>query len=214
MTRLLAVAGRVDGRLYGGGIRSVAVDLVVSCGDVPFGYLDFVVSMLNRPLVYVPGDEDPDLSVDPTPALAVAPFPLPGMAQPPAEPPGPAGGFNLDGRLGRVAGLEIAGLGGGVRDDGRAANCYTAPQMRARGRRLRRRAAYRRLFRRRPLDVLITHEAGAVAELVGRLAPRVLLHAGERDQRRVGRTLVVGVVPSQTIELYPDGSDRVLGGGT
>jgi Icc-related predicted phosphoesterase len=32
------------------------VDLVISCGDLPYYYLEFIVSMLNKPLYYVRGN--------------------------------------------------------------------------------------------------------------------------------------------------------------
>lgn len=34
------------------------VDLVISCGDLTADYLDFVMSMLNVPCYYVPGNHD------------------------------------------------------------------------------------------------------------------------------------------------------------
>ena len=36
--------------------RFCDIDLVLSCGDLPFEYLEFVVSMLNKPLFYVFGN--------------------------------------------------------------------------------------------------------------------------------------------------------------
>ncbi|HSN24247.1 MAG TPA: metallophosphoesterase, partial [Methylomicrobium sp.] len=33
-------------------------DLIISCGDLPAPYLDFISSMLNRPMFYVRGNHD------------------------------------------------------------------------------------------------------------------------------------------------------------
>lgn len=37
------------------------VDVVISCEDLCCEYLDYLVSMLNVPLLYVPGNHDNDL---------------------------------------------------------------------------------------------------------------------------------------------------------
>jgi len=34
------------------------VELVLSCGDLPYYYLEYIVSMLNVPLLYVHGNHD------------------------------------------------------------------------------------------------------------------------------------------------------------
>jgi len=38
--------------------RCSDVDLVVSCGDLPFSYLEYIASTLNRPCFYVRGNHD------------------------------------------------------------------------------------------------------------------------------------------------------------
>src|SRR5512146_1789494 len=35
------------------------VDLVIGCGDLPYYYLEYIVSMLNRPLYFVRGNHAP-----------------------------------------------------------------------------------------------------------------------------------------------------------
>lgn len=35
------------------------VDLVIGCGDLPYYYLEYIISMLNRPLYYVRGNHAP-----------------------------------------------------------------------------------------------------------------------------------------------------------
>src|SRR5947207_13025186 len=58
--RILAITDEVDGRLYNPGLaaRRGQVDLVLSCGDIPPYYLDFVASMVGAPLYGVHGNHD------------------------------------------------------------------------------------------------------------------------------------------------------------
>src|SRR5262249_58105031 len=53
MTRLLAVADEVDEALYGDALSRLRPDLIVSAGDLPFDYLENLVTRANVPLVYV-----------------------------------------------------------------------------------------------------------------------------------------------------------------
>src|SRR6266536_1512403 len=59
---VLAVSDEVDEGLYAdlGPVR--AAKLVVACGDLPFEYLGYLMNGLDVPLVFVPGNHDPDLS--------------------------------------------------------------------------------------------------------------------------------------------------------
>ena len=71
----------------------------MSCGDLPFDYLEYLVSRLDVPLLYVPGNHDP--SVNP-PDMTWMPL----AAEMPR--PGPEGCENIDCRLVEVSGLRIA----------------------------------------------------------------------------------------------------------
>jgi calcineurin-like phosphoesterase family protein len=189
VTRLLAISDEVDAKLYDPDVKELEVDLVVSCGDLPFDYLEFVMSALNVPLVYVPGNHDPDLKGHQLDAETIGlTWTGPPFAK---EAPGPLGGINVDGRIVDEAGLRIAGLGGSVRYS-RGPNQYTQIEMRRRARRLERRARFRRLRDGRGVDVVVAHSppAGvgddpgdpahrgfeAYRRLVERLSPRLLLH--------------------------------------
>lgn len=57
---ILAVADSVSPLLYDyfQAERWAEIDLILSCGDLPAGYLDFLVSSLNVPLLYVHGNHD------------------------------------------------------------------------------------------------------------------------------------------------------------
>jgi hypothetical protein len=62
--RILAVCDEVDGRLYGPGLaeRRGQYDLLLSCGDVPPYYLDFIASTLNLPIFGIHGNHDESLA--------------------------------------------------------------------------------------------------------------------------------------------------------
>src|SRR5215472_5583373 len=150
VVRLLAMSDEVDDALYAQPGR-VHAELILACGDLPFSYLARVMNALDAPLVFVPGNHDPDLS-----GYRVSRAGLVLRAGLPAEPPWPSGAINADGEVVDVAGLRMAGLGGCRRySDG--PNQYTEWQQRLRARALTRRARWRRVRDGRGVDVLLTH---------------------------------------------------------
>jgi len=213
VTRILAVADEVDEGLYGDKLERLQPDIVLSCGDLPFDYLEYIVSRLNVPLLYVPGNHDPDLKpIDDT-------F-MPLHAEPRRH--GPEGCVNVDGRVTDAAGLRIAGLGGSMRYKP-GPNQYTPAQMRWRAVPIEMLARLRRSDGKRRLDVLLTHAppegfSGKENDLAHRgfpvfnrliktLAPRLHVHGHihpygvEQPDRRLGGTLIVNAVPHRLIEI-------------
>jgi predicted phosphodiesterase len=212
VTRILAIADEVDEALYTDKLARLRPDVVVSCGDLPFDYLEYVVSRLDVPLVYVPGNHDPELrSSDPTwtPLRTEAPK------------PGPPGCDNADGRVVTAAGLRIAGLGGSMRYK-RGPNQYTDAEMRWRALSLAVRIKLNRARGPRKLDVLLTHSPppgwgarddlahrgfAAFLPLVKDLAPKVLIHGHvhpygrSTPERYLGGTQIINAVPSRMIEI-------------
>jgi uncharacterized protein len=59
--RILTISDKVEPVLYGPYIRERVgkVDLVLACGDLPYHYLEYAVSLLDVPLYYVHGNHDP-----------------------------------------------------------------------------------------------------------------------------------------------------------
>ncbi|MDP9115729.1 MAG: metallophosphoesterase [Actinomycetota bacterium] len=184
MVRVLAIADEVDERLWWdvGPVRGV--DLVLACGDLPLEYLGHLMNCLDVPLVFVPGNHDPDLT-----GYRASRSGLMLRAGLPEEPPWPPGALNADGRLVDVLGLRIAGLGGCVRY-GAGPNQYTDRQYTRRAWRLR---AHARWAARdgRGVDVMLTHAPPrglgdaevaphrgirSLPNLVAHLRPRWLLH--------------------------------------
>ena len=108
--------------------RLKGIDLILSAGDLKAEYLSFLVTMANRPLLYVPGNHDG------------------GYAQRPPE-----GCQCIDGKLVTVGGLRILGLGGSALYNG-GPHQYTEKQMRRRIHRLRLKLALTS-----GVDIVLTH---------------------------------------------------------
>ena len=216
MARILAIADEVAEVLYGDALPRLRPDVVLSCGDLPFDYLENLVTRAGVPLIYVLGNHDPDLSRRST---LIGAWPTVGYG-PNDAIPGPQGCDSAEGRVLEAAGLHIAGLGGSLRYK-EGPNQYTQGEMRRRALRLEARARLRRGFGR-GVDVIITHapplgvgDAGDLAHqgfaafhrLVGQLRPRVLLHGHVHPihrrmvDRAVGATLVVNAIPYRLLEV-------------
>ena len=91
MVLVLAVSDEVDNALYAdvGAVREAR--LIVACGDLPFDYLGYLMNALDVPLVFVPGNHDPDVS-----GYRTSHAGLTLQAGLPARPPWPAGAVNAD----------------------------------------------------------------------------------------------------------------------
>ena len=142
MVRVLAVADEVCDPLWGPRSAALAPDVVIAAGDLPWDYLEYLASTVNRPVVFVPGNHDP--AVSRARQHRSGQYLHAGM---PCEPPRPAGCLNADGTVLDVAGLRIAGLGGCVRYRP-GPNQYSQREYRRRAGHLMRRVG--RAQRRRP----------------------------------------------------------------
>jgi Icc-related predicted phosphoesterase len=107
------------------------IELVVSCGDMPSGYLEFITSVLSVPLFYVCGNHDIHYT---------------------ERPPG---GENLHRRIVEYKGLTFVGLEGSMMYNKEPLQ-YTDGQMAAMVRRLGFALAFRRM-RGLGVDVFVTH---------------------------------------------------------
>ena len=215
--KILAISDEVVPALYDPGIESRYgdVDLVLSCGDLPNYYLEFIVTMLNVPLYYVKGNHD---------VRAGAHFQVGwdgrrGITKASLEP---GGCVNIDGRVVEHRGLLIAGLEGSMRYK-LGPNQYTQTEMGLRALGLGMKLLPRMLLRRRYLDILITHAAPfgihdgqdrchtgfrAFLQFMERCRPQYLIHGHTHvyDQRlptktRYRDTMVVNTHPYRILEV-------------
>jgi calcineurin-like phosphoesterase family protein len=220
---VLAVSDEVDDALLADLHAVRQAQLIVACGDLPFEYLGQLMNMLNVPLVFVPGNHDPDIS-----GYSTSRAGLPLRAGLPATPPWPDGAISAEQRIVDAAGLRLAGLGGCRRySDG--PNQYTEWQQARRARALSRRARWRRARDGRGVDVLLTHAPPegigdgadlphqgfrALHRLTAQLQPALLLHghvhphAAAAGEHRLGRTVVRNVVGRHLLEIEPGTGDQ------
>jgi Calcineurin-like phosphoesterase len=148
---VLAVSDEVAEGLLADPSQARSAQLILAAGDLPAEYLGALMNALDLPLVFVPGNHDPEQS-----GYRVTKSGLVTRAGFPARPPWPLGAVNADGRVVDVAGLRIAGLGGCLRYR-EGPNQYTERQQTRRARALRRRARWRARRDHRRVDVLLTH---------------------------------------------------------
>ena len=178
------------------------VEAVVTCGDLPFEYLEYVVTVSGAPLYYVQCNHDPDEG---------------------AKSPG--GCVPLDGCVVDVGGgLVLAGLSGSRWYSG-GPNQYTERAMSRRVRAMSARISLRRLSGGGRPAVFVSHAPplglgdredpahtgfGAFVGLIDRHEPRLWLHGhvhlyGPQDREnretRRGKTRVVNVYGHRTFEV-------------
>lgn len=140
---ILAVSDRVPDHLYNSYVHQnyPDVDLLVGCGDLPFYYLEFLVSALNVPLVYVRGNHDavPQYTVDQRVLTGVQ------------------GGTDVHRRVFVCNGLLIAGLEGSMRYRPDDPLMYSESEMRWQVLLLAPHLLWNRIRYGRALDILVTH---------------------------------------------------------
>ena len=153
--KILCIADHIDPLVYSASVkeRFRDVGLVLSAGDLPLNYYDFIVSTLNKPLLFVFGNHNlrgmeqfrgaPDV---------VGRFP-PQRRE--VDPPA-TGATYVSGRVRREKGVLVAGLGGSRWYNG-GENQYTDLQAYLRLAVLAPRLLVNRLRFGRYLDVLLTH---------------------------------------------------------
>ncbi|MDR0389929.1 MAG: metallophosphoesterase [Spirochaetaceae bacterium] len=153
--KILCIADQIDPLVYTASIkeRFADIDLVLSAGDLPMEYLDFIVSSLNKPLLFVFGNHNledlgqyqKDYSIVGQQAFRMDMFRGSGATYT---------GF----RVTREGKLLVAGLGGCMRYN-RGNNQFTDSQMYLKIFALIPRLIFNRIFHGRFVDILLTHAA-------------------------------------------------------
>jgi Icc-related predicted phosphoesterase len=198
--KILALSDQVVPLIYSSTVRErfADVELIVGCGDLPAYYLEYVVTQLNVPLVYVPGNHDPDeLNVP--------------------------GGTSVDGKLMQVNGAVVVGLGGSRRYKPKGTHQYTEAEMSWRSVRLLLKYLPTRLVKGRWVDLLVTHAPpkgihdasdlahqgfAAFRHFVRAFRPSMMLHGHSHAIRNLDETRsqlysceIVNVFPYQVVDL-------------
>jgi len=207
---VLAVSDEVDARIHSASLRERMghVQFVVGCGDLPATYLEFLADALDRPVYYVLGNHQEELT----------------RGGDRGRRRHPLGGTDLGGRVVRdpASGLILAGLPGSPRYSG-GPEQYTEPEIYWLIGRMVPRLLWNRWRHGRALDVLVSHAPArglgdredpahrgfhAIRRFLGWFAPAYHLHGHvhlyDRSQSHVlhaGGTTVVNVFPYQLVEL-------------
>jgi uncharacterized protein len=140
IVKILAVSDQVVERIYtlSSSGQFQEVELIFGCGDLPYEYLEYVVTMLNVPLFYVPGNHDPKFDIKSAGSRA-------------------QGGSNLDLKTVRYNKFLIGGFGGCVRYRPDGVNQYTQAEAYLRAFWMIPKLLINRIQYGRALDVLISH---------------------------------------------------------
>jgi len=204
--KILAVSDQVLDRIYtlssNGHFQDM--ELILGCGDMPYTYLEYLVTMLNVPMYYVPGNHDPQFDIRSARAHA-------------------EGGINLDLKIVRHHKFLIGGFGGSIRYRPDGTNQYSQTEAYARAFKLLPRLLLNRLQYGRALDILITHSPPfgihddsdpahnglkALNWLIRIAQPRYLFHGHTHFYKRnlanaettIGLTKIMNVYPYKAIE--------------
>jgi Icc-related predicted phosphoesterase len=150
--KILCISDYIDPLVYSTSIkeRFKDVDLVLSAGDLPLEYLEFIVSCINKPLLFVFGNHNLNEFHYYKKSGA---FVWPEDAIPPGS-----GSVHIGSRVMIEEGLIIAGLGGSMMYN-RGDNQYTESRMFLEMVKLIPVLLLNRIFRGRFLDILLTHAA-------------------------------------------------------
>jgi Icc-related predicted phosphoesterase len=200
--KILCISDRVEQFLYGPSLNTYAADVeaVVACGDLPFTYLEYIITFLGVPVYYVLGNHDP----------AADSKEFPGGCTP------------LDGKLVDLGGVMLAGLSGSSLYS-YGPNQYSEGQMCLRAYGLSMKIWRKRLFGDRTPVVFVTHSAPyglgdredrahvgfeSFVDLIERHQPKLWLHGhvhlyGPNDHRetRFKDTQILNVYGHRILEL-------------
>lgn len=139
------------------------IDLIISCGDLNYRYLEFLVTMTNVPLLYVRGNHDGAY-----------------------DNHAPEGCICIDDKVVRCKGLRIMGLGGSMEYIPDQPGTFSEGEMRGRIVKL-----LPSILKSRGIDILVTHAPArgygdledlphrgfsCFNDLMARLSPSYMLH--------------------------------------
>jgi len=180
------------------------VKLILGCGDMSYEYLEYLVTVINSQMLYVPGNHDPKYDLTARNAYA-------------------EGGINLDLKTIRYNKFLIAGIGGSIRYRPDGINQYTQSDAYTRALRMLPRFLLNRIQYGRVLDILISHSPPfgvhddtdpahqglkAINWLLRIAQPRYHFHGHvhlykrnlENIETNLGLTRIINVYPYKTLE--------------
>ena len=221
--RVLVVSDVVNRLLYSSEVKKIVgnIDLIISCGDLPCYYLDYLVSFLGKPLYYICGNHDryekKKSFQDDMKALKDFSF-----SKFDYNKCFNFGGCNLDEKSIKYKNLLISGLEGSFLYN-RGEHQYTERQMRRKIVRLTPALIFNRVIKGRYLDILVTHASPrgihdeddlphrgfeSYLRFIKRFKPKYLLHGHihlyDRNKERVTEymgTKIINCYDYQILDL-------------
>jgi uncharacterized protein len=207
--KVLAISDEVVDWIYSPNLaqRCADIDFVISCGDLPIHYLEYVASSLNVPCFFVRGNHD------------LYEIGEGGVIKTEAQ-----GWTDLDMRRVKFRGLTMAGLEGSIRYKPHVPMQYTQREQWLRAIWLSRTMMVSRLRTGRGVDILVTHSPifgvhdgpdhahtgfSAFNWLIEKFRPRLLLHGHQhrnyapmqQTETWVGDTRVLNIQPYRIVEV-------------
>ena len=198
--KILAVSDQAEERVYtlAANKHFADVDLILGCGDLPYAYLEYLLTIINKPLMYVPGNHDFHSRVE--------------------------GGLDLDVKTTRHRGILLAGLGGSIKYRPDGVHQYTQMDTYLRAAKLLPALLVNKIKYGRALDILITHSPPfgvhdddtqahrglrAINWLIKIAKPRYHFHGHthfyktnlEQSETVFEQTTVINIYPYKTIEF-------------
>ncbi len=212
MIKILVISDTVDQLIYSNNIKKRFQDIsfVISCGDLPFYYYDFIMTNLNVPLFYVLGNHPPPVKENRN-QLWDADY--------------PPGAENIDSKIINYKGLLIGGFEGSIRyNNDQWSKQYTNFEMKMKHLKMWPKLIFNRIFRGRALDILVTHAPPrgiqdredrphrgfkSYLSFLKRFKPRYMFHGHihlydineQRETLYNGRTRVINGYGYQIIEI-------------
>lgn len=205
--KTLAVSDEVVERLYSlcSNGHFNEIQFILGCGDLPYPYLENLLTILNVPLFYVPGNHDPNYNTENSLARV-------------------DGGTNLDLKSTRYKTYLIGGFGGCIRYRPDGTNQYTQAEAYMRAFRMLPRLWLNHTNYGRALDILITHSPPfgihdeesqshqglkAINWLLQLTKPRFHFHGHTHFQRRnispsetnLGITRIINIFPYKVLDI-------------
>ena len=140
--KILSVSDQIDPRIYSDKLKERHSDVafVLSCGDLPNEYLEFIISGLNQPLYFIHGNHDRFKYVEQDQSQTH-----------------PLGADNLHGKIYREQGLLLAGVEGCILYNRKTKYQYTQGEMWSHVLRLVPGLLFNKLKYGRFLDIFVTH---------------------------------------------------------
>lgn len=209
VVKILAVSDKVLQTHYSPHVPQLypRLDLLLGAGDLPYYYLDFLVSALDTPMLYVLGNHDAGRQYTERGELSEV-----------------RGGRNIHRRVVREQGLIFAGLEGSMRYRPGAAQQYNEVEMWWEATSLFTRLLLNRVRHGRYLDVLLTHSPPfgihdandlphrgfkSFLRLMRIFRPRYLLHGHihryllhKHEVTQYHETTVINIYPNYLLDVH------------